>query len=187
MVPSSFYRWLLKTMGWKSEGRMVEDRNCIYLMAPHTSIWDFAIGFFYYRAQGGHLKVMIKKESFFFPVKYILRSMGGFPIDRSNPQATIHSLVHAMEANKDGKFHLTICPEGTRKPVKKWKTGYHTIAQAIGAPVYLTYIDFGKKRVGIVPGAVELTDNARKDTDRIQEIYASMNLKGLHNEGYVTG
>ena len=177
---------MLRKMGWKSEGRMVEDRNCIYLMAPHTSIWDFAIGFMYYRAQGGHLKVMIKKEAFFFPVNLLLKSMGGFPIDRSNPQSTIRSVVRAMETDKEDKFHLTICPEGTRKAVKKWKTGYHTIAKATGAPVYLTYIDFGKKRVGIVPGAVELTDNARNDTDRIQDIYGSMGLTGLHKEDFVT-
>lgn len=173
-------------MGWKSEGQMVNDKNCIYLMAPHTSIWDFAIGFMYYRAQGGRLKVMIKKEAFFFPVNILLRSMGGFPIDRSNPQSTIRSVVREMEANENGTFHLTICPEGTRKAVRKWKTGYHTIAEATGAPVYLTYIDFGKKRVGIVPGVVELTDNARKDTDRIQDIYGTMNLTGLHKGDFVT-
>ena len=178
-------------MGWKCEGEKAEDRNCIYLLAPHTSIWDFAIGFMYYRSKGGHLKVMIKKEAFFFPVNLLLRSMGGFPIDRSNPQATLRGLIDAMEENAakpEGNFHLTICPEGTRKAVKKWKTGYHMIAKATGAPVYLTYIDFGKKRVGIMPGApVELTENARADTDRIQAIYEEWHFQGLHPDGYVTG
>ena len=186
MIPSGVYKFLLKKMGWKSEGEKVADRNCIYLLAPHTSIWDFAIGFMYYRAQGGHLKVMIKKEAFFFPVNLLLRSMGGFPIDRSNPQSTIKSLIRAMEDNKDRYFHLTICPEGTRKAVRKWKTGFHTIAKATGAPVYLTYIDFGRKRVGILPGRIELTDNARADMDRIQAIYAQQHFTGLHPEGYVT-
>lgn len=186
MVPASFYGFLLRKLGWKSEGKMVDDDRCIYLMAPHTSIWDFAIGFFYYRAQGGHLKVMIKKEAFFFPVNCLLRSMGGFPIDRKNPQSTLRSVVHAMDENKEGKFHLCLCPEGTRKAVKKWKTGYHMIAKATGAPVYLTYIDFGKKRVGIMPGPISLTDNAREDTDRIQAIYESMDFAGLHRDGYVT-
>ncbi len=175
-------------MGWKLEGEKPLEHNCIFLLAPHTSIWDFAIGFMYYRAKGGHLKVMIKKEAFFFPVNLLLRSMGGFPIDRSNPQGTIRALIDRMEANKakGEDFHLTICPEGTRKAIRKWKTGYHTIARATGAPVYLTFIDFGQKRVGIMPGKVELTDNAREDTDRIQRIYEENNFRGLHPEGYVT-
>jgi len=186
MIPSSFYRFVLKTLGWESVGTMVQEQRCIYLMAPHTSIWDFAIGYMYYRAQGGHLKVMIKKEAFFFPVNCLLRSMGGFPIDRKNPQSTLRSVVHAMEKAENAKFHLTICPEGTRKAIKKWKTGYHLIAKTTGAPVYLTFIDFGKKRVGILPGPIALTDNAREDTDRIQAIYETHGFTGLHPDGFVT-
>lgn len=186
MTPNPFYRRLLKLMGWKAEGEAAKEKNCIYLMAPHTSIWDFAIGYFYYRSLGGRLKIMAKKEAFFFPLGNLLRAKGGFPIDRKNPQGTILSIVHEMSREDGGPFHLAICPEGTRKPVKKWKTGYHVIAEATGAPVYLTYIDYGKKRVGILPGKVELTDDARGDTDRIQQTYESMNLTGLHKKDYIT-
>lgn len=161
------------------------EQACVILAAPHTSIWDFAIGFFYYRACGGHLHVMIKKESFFFPVKYILKSMGGFPIDRGNGQATVLGLVHAIDGAKarGEKFHLVICPEGTRKPVHKWKTGYHKIATMAHVPVYLAYFDFGTKHVGLGK-KFELTGDPRKDTDAIQAEYEKMNLTGLHPEGF---
>ena len=80
---------------------------------------------------------------------------------------------------------MVMCPEGTRKAVRKWKTGYHTLARAAGMPVYISFVDWGHKRVGIA-SKVELTDNARADTDRIQKIYEDMDLIPLHPEGYAT-
>ena len=175
---------LLKCGGWKSVGGLIPEKHAIVLEAPHTSIWDFWIGFLYYRALGGRLSVMIKKESFFFPVNLLLRAMGGFPIDRSNPAATIHGIVRKMNES-DKPLHLVMCPEGTRKAVHKWKTGYHTIATQANLPVYLSYVDWGHKRVGIW-GKAEITADARKDTDRIQQIYAGLELIAKHPEGYTT-
>lgn len=184
-MSSKFAAFILKTFGWTLVGDVVKEKNCVFLEAPHTSIWDFAIGYLYYRAVGGHLKVMIKKEAFFFPVGPILRSLGGFPIDRSKPQEMIVSIVHEMNDPDAGPFHLAICPEGTRKPVHKWKTGYHTIAKAADAPVYVTYVDWGTKRVGI-HGKFELTDDARADTDRLQQVYEDLHLTGLYPGNYIT-
>lgn len=180
-----FSRFLLKSMGWTTVGGVVPENRCVILEAPHTSIWDFVIGFLYYRSVGGWLRVMIKKEAFVFPLNLLLRAMGGFPIDRSNPQATLLSIVHEMEKQGGKPVHLVICPEGTRKAIRRWKTGYHAIARGAGIPVYISFIDWKAKRVGIW-GKVELTDNAREDTNRIQEIYESLNLTGKHPEGYVT-
>ncbi|MCQ2178095.1 MAG: 1-acyl-sn-glycerol-3-phosphate acyltransferase [Bacteroidales bacterium] len=183
MTPG-FCRFVLEKTGWTLVGEKATEKDCIYLEAPHTSIWDFLIGYLYYRALGGHLRVMIKKEAFFFPANLLLKAMGGFPIDRSNPQKTLLSIVHEMQGS-DKPFHLSICPEGTRKGVRKWKTGYHFIASQTGIPVYVTYVDWGHKRVGI-HGRFELQGSAREDTDRLQQLYESLNLIGKHNGNYLT-
>ena len=177
---------LLKVLGWKyaeGEDTIIPEDKAIFLAAPHTSIWDFAIGYLYYRSIGGKLKVMIKKEAFSFPAGPFLRALGGFPIDRSHPEKVIMSVVHEME--KPGVFHLCMCPEGTRKAVHKWKTGYHAIAMHTGAPVYLGHYDYKTKILGHGP-KIELTGNAREDTDRIQEAYEKMNLTALHPDDYCT-
>ena len=174
---------ITKLLGWTIVGQKPSEDKVIFLAAPHTSIWDFVIGYFYYRAVGGHLRTMIKQEAFFFPLKYLLRAMGAFPIDRSHPQKMLMGVMHEMQ--QPGIFHMVICPEGTRKAVKKWKTGYHTIATNTGAPVYLTFFDYKTKHVGIL-GKYELTGTAREDTDRIQAIYASHHLTGLRPEMYTT-
>ena len=174
----------LRIGGWESVGEIVPEKHAVILEAPHTSIWDFWIGFLYYRSLGGRLTVMIKKEAFFFPVKYLLRAMGGFPIDRSHPTATIQRLVKEMESSEK-PIHLVMCPEGTRKAIRRWKTGYHTIATQASLPVYIAFVDWGHKKVGIW-GKAPLSGNAREDTDNIQKIYASLNLIGKHPEDYVT-
>lgn len=177
---------LMNVLGWRyseGEGDMIPEQKAIFLAAPHTSIWDFVIGYLYYRSIGGKLRVMIKKEAFFFPFGLLLRALGGFPIDRSHPQKVLMGVVHEME--KPGVFHLCICPEGTRKAVHKWKTGYHSIATHTGAPVYLGHYDYKTKLLGHGP-AFPLTGDARADTDEIQKAYGRMGLTALHPEGYTT-
>ena len=176
---------LCKVLGWTRTEPLIPEKKSVVLAAPHTSIWDFAIGYLYYRSLGGHLKVMIKKEAFVFPpVGWFLRSVGGFPIDRKNSGELVRSLIEEMNAC-EGEFHLVICPEGTRKPVRKWKMGYHTIATQTGLPLYLSHWDFKTKTVGRGQ-RFELSSNARGDTDRIQQIYEGMHLTGLHPENYIT-
>ena len=181
-----FSKFILKLFGWETCGTVAPDSKCVILEAPHTSAWDFLIGYFFYRSEGGRLHIMIKKEFFVFPLGPILKALGGFPIDREHPAATVREMIHKL-AEQDGKtFHMVMCPEGTRKAVHKWKTGYHTIARAADMPVYLGFIDWGHKRVGLDPNRVELTDDARADTDRIQKLYEDMDLIPLHPKGYAT-
>lgn len=191
ILPAFVHKAIFRALGWTtSTTAVLPDRAVIFLVAPHTTIWDFGYGFFFYRSLGGHLRVMIKKESFFFPAKYILRAMGGFPVDRSTPQRALKSVIDEMNACKTDPsrdpFHLVICPEGTRKAIAKWKTGYHTIALATGAPVYLVYLDYRTKTVNINPEPVQLTDDPRADTDRIQQMYEEMALTARYPEGYRT-
>lgn len=184
MRPSTA-KFLLEKTGWTIVGNPPAPvKNCIFLEAPHTSLWDFIIGYLYYRSGGGKLRIMVKKEMFFFPLGLILRAMGAFPVDRKNARHTILSIIREMESS-DKPFHLAMCPEGTRKPIRKWKTGYHVIAKEVRIPVFITYVDWGRKRVGI-HSEVELTDDARKDTDRIQQIYKELGVKGKHPENFLT-
>ena len=73
----------------------------------------------------------------------------------------------------------------TKKPIKKWKTGFHTIAKHTGATVYLGYFDWGTKRIGRGE-KFELSDDTKADMEKIQAIYEQMHLVGKHNENYLT-
>ncbi len=179
-----FCGWMLRKMGWTTVGGPVPEKKAIILGVPHTSAKDFIVSYLFYTqfaAQKAY--VMIKKEFFFWPIGPLIKKMGGIPVDRSNATALVKSLIEQME-NKD-TFILAIAPEGTRKATKKWKTGYHLIAKTANVPVYLGYFDWGRKRVS-AGEKVELTDDARADTERIQAIYETMHLQGKHPEGFIT-
>ena len=178
-----FCGWLLRNMGWTSDSGPMPEKKAIVLGVPHTSAWDFVISYLFYTQFGKTAHVMIKKEFFFWPVGAFLRKVGCIPVDRSNASTLVKSLITEME--KEETFHLAIAPEGSRKPVKKWKTGYHLIAREVGCPVYTGYFDWGTKHVGI-GRVVALTDDARADTDRIQALYEELHFVGKHPEGYIT-
>jgi len=46
-------------------------------------------------------------------------------------------------------FRLALSPEGTRKKVAKWKTGFYYIAKAAKVPIVLVAFDYGNKQIKI--------------------------------------
>lgn len=170
-------------MGWETMGGPCTEKKAIILGVPHTSALDFLISYLFYTQFDKRAHVMIKKEFFFWPIGPLLRKTGAIPVDRSSASALVKGIIDEM--GKKDEFILAIAPEGTRKANKKWKTGYHTIAKAVGCPVYLGFFDWGRKKVGRGE-TFPLTDDARGDTEKIQAAYEAMGLKGKHPDNYVT-
>jgi 1-acyl-sn-glycerol-3-phosphate acyltransferase len=182
MVDHKFSRSLINFLGWKGVGGAPSDRKCIVIGVPHTSLWDFFISFYYLRAVGVDPHVMIKKELFRGRLGSWLRERGSIPIDRENPTQTILNVVHAFKTHDD--LCLGMAPEGTRKPVKKWKTGYYTIAKAAQIPVYLGWLDWKTKTIS-VGERYEVCDNAALDMKRIQLYYRKMDLHAKHLSNFI--
>ena len=174
---------LLRALGWKAAGGPPPEPKAIMLGVPHTSMADFVIAYLFYTSFGEVAHTMVKKELFFWPLGGLLRAMGCIPVDRSNAAAMVKSLIEEM--NKADEFHLAIAPEGTRKPVKRWKAGFHLIAKETGVPVYAGYFDWGTKHVGIGE-RFEITDDAKADLVRLQAHYETLHLKGKNPKGYIT-
>lgn len=181
---SKFCAWALRKWGWTVDGEVARDKVAVLLAVPHTSILDFLVCYLYYTSLGATPHALVKKELFFWPLGPALLKMGGIPLDRKNPVATIKGTIDKMK-NSDEVFHLAIAPEGTRKAVSRWKTGYHTIARALDAPVYLGHIDWGTRHIGYTE-SYPLTDDIRKDTEGIQAYYASHSYQGRHPELFKT-
>lgn len=182
--PKNFCGRLLSLLGWTVDRREVAENKAVILGVPHTSISDFFVAYLFYKSLGHTAHIMIKKEFFFWPVGFFLRKLGCIPVDRSNGATVVRSVISECKAAK-GEFHLCIAPEGTRKPVHKWKMGYHSIAKALDCPVYLGFFDW-KRKIVSVGDPFYLSDNARKDTDTIQSLYEAMNLGAKHPENYCT-
>ncbi len=176
-------KFLLKILGWKTVGGVAPENKCIIIGAPHTSAWDFIISWLYYSSLGGTANVLTKKEFFFWPLGYILRSMGGIPIDRSKGANVIRQTI--QQFNEREYMHLAISPEGTRKRTKKWKAGFHIIAKEANIPIYLGSYDWGKKIVTL-GDKLELTDDSKQDIKRMKDYYREKGVMGKFPELFTT-
>lgn len=185
MKPETAKR-ILNWMGWKGMDEAIPARKCIILGAPHTSVWDFVVSWLYYKSVNGNAKVMIKKGFFKWPLKPILLYLGGIPVDRSVGGGAHLVLQMIEEFKKPEPFQLAIAPEGTRKAVTRWKSGFHTIAKAAGVPVYLGYFDWGKKIIGAKEEFI-LTDDVKADMKRLRKWYKDKGVVGKHPEKFTTG
>lgn len=177
-----FSRFVIKALGWKGVGGLPADKKCIVLGVPHTSIWDFVLAFYYYRSIGGDIHVMVKKEFFKGAFGRWLSKRGAVPVDRSNSVAAVRSVIKAFETHDT--LYLGIAPEGTRKPVKKWKMGFYTIAKEAGVPIYLGWYDWKKKTIS-VGDRFEMSGDAHRDLYRIQLYYRKKNLTPRHPGNFV--
>jgi len=179
---AKFCGWLLRKMGWESVGGPMKEPKAIVLGVPHTTVRDFLVCYLFYTQFGKVAHIMIKKEFFFWPVGPILRACGAVPVERSSAASMVKSLINHMEEVPE--FHLAIAPEGTRKPTKNWKSGYHLIARETGATVYLGYYDWGRKRIS-VGEPFELTDDPKADMKRIYDHYRPLGLQGYHKDKFI--
>ncbi len=174
---------LLKWLGWKVVAGVMPDKKAIIIGVPHTSAWDFVISWIYYTSVGGKASTVIKKEFFFWPMNHILRWMNAIPVDRSRGASLVKQVID--EFNRRETLHLAITPEGTRSLTKRWKAGFHAIAKATGAKVYLGFFDWGKKEIGWYT-TLELTDDPQADIKRMKTYYHKLGIVGKHPERFTT-
>ena len=138
---------ILRTIGWKLIVSVPEPSKSVICVAPHTSNLDFFIGHLMNGALGRKSYFLMKRSWFFFPLNFVLRAMGGIPVDRSKKNSVTDQM--AQEFEQRDFFHLAITPEGTRSLVEKWKLGFYYIAVKANVPIQLGYIDYDKKEMGI--------------------------------------
>lgn len=173
-------RLLFRLSGWRQEGQLPDHYRHVVVSAPHTSMFDFIIGRLFYAANDIPSKFFIKKELFFFPLGFILRKLGGIPVDRGKNNSLIPEAVKQFETHEC--FLLTITPEGTRKPTARWNKGFYYIARKAHVPILLSYFDYKYKTVGI--GDIFMpSDEPDADMRRVQLFYKDIHAK--HPEKFV--
>ncbi|MCL2414598.1 MAG: 1-acyl-sn-glycerol-3-phosphate acyltransferase [Bacteroidales bacterium] len=160
-------KWILNLFGWKVVGLVPPEKKFVCIVAPHTSFWDFIWGRLGYWSIGISANFLIKKEFFVWPIKRILRNMGGIPINRKQARNTVEHCVKLFDIKE--KLALTITPEGTRKYTVKWKKGFYYIAKQAQVPLYIGFIDYQKKETGIFK-KFEITGDFDKDFAEIQNL-----------------
>jgi len=171
-------KFLLWLMGWKLVGDFPDLKKYILIVAPHTSYWDFIYGQLGIFSRGRKSKILIKKEFFIFPFKWILLKTGGVPLDRNKNLSLINQIDRLIKDSDE--FILTITPEGTRNKTKNWKNGFYFISQKAEIPIVIGIIDYKRKEMKI-EGPFEKTDNVEEDMKKIKSYYKDVTAKYPEN------
>lgn len=135
-------------MGWKIEGSFDPDvKKAVVIVVPHTHWHDFPVGVYARRILKTQINFVAKKELFKWPMGVYFRWMGGTPLDRTSGQNKVEAIAQIFKDKPE--FRLALAPEGTRKKVDTWKTGYYYIAKAANVPIIAVAFDYSKKTVVI--------------------------------------
>lgn len=159
---------LLKAFGWSVHISAPRRDKCIICVAPHTSNFDFLAGLAAYRSLGRKANFLMKEFWFFFPLKYLLRSLGGIPVPRKKGSDLTSAIVERFKTQT--YLNLAVTPEGTRSYRHRWRTGFLYIAYGAGVPLQLGIIDYKRKQV-IIADEYVATGDVTTDMNFIRSYY----------------
>jgi len=162
----------LKIWGWKISGNtsFSQDslKKAVIIAAPHTHWHDFFVGVLLRKTVGVKTNFVGKKELFKWPFGYYFRSIGGVPLNRQANENKVEAI--AKEFNKHDEFRITFAPEGTRKKVDKWRTGFYYIAKEAKVPIIMFTLDF-KNKHNLISEPFYPTDDKEADFKYMKSFY----------------
>jgi 1-acyl-sn-glycerol-3-phosphate acyltransferase len=142
--------------------------------AYHTSNWDFIIGLC--------AAFVLKIRAFWIregrplhkPFDRFFRWIGGIPINRKRSQNMVDRIVQIFREQES--LVIAMSPEGTRKKVEYWKTGFYHIARGANIPIVLAFIDYCRKACGIGPVIIP-TGDLEADMAKIRDYFSGVTGK----------
>jgi 1-acyl-sn-glycerol-3-phosphate acyltransferase len=161
------YFWLA---GWQVIGYVPDLPRLVVVGGPHTSNMD---GFHLILASW-HLRVrlewMVKIELTRGPLGWLVLALGGMPIDRSGGSNTVDQVAAQIRGRE--RVVLVIAPEGTRKKLDHWKTGFYWIAHKAEVPLLLAVMDYSRKAIDVSSPLVYPSGDIESDMETIWSVYA---------------
>lgn len=149
---SGLARWLLRRMGWTVHFEGLPALQGVLAVYPHTSNWDFVNLIVVKWAVGIPVRFWGKDSLFRIPLfGRWLRYLGGIPVERISSRGVVGETVAQMQAAqaRGEYFWLALAPEGTRKRIPGWRSGfYRTVVQA-GVPLGLVKVNYAQREVTV--------------------------------------
>ena len=165
---------VLRSLGWRRSGQLPKIPKFVVIAAPHTSNWDFPIGLAIVFAFKMKMNWLGKDSLFRWPFGSFFKWLGGIPISRSKSGDIVAQMIKTFREN--AKMIMVVAPEGTRKKVKYWKTGFYRIAQGADVPIVMGFIDYVRKLGGFGPALMPCGD-IESDIEKIRAFYDNVTGK----------
>lgn len=160
---------LFKVLGWRLENDFPKQlKKYVVIAAPHTSWIDFPIAILCRIASGTMINFIGKSSLFSSPFGFVFRALGGIPVKRGQSNKFVDAIIAVFNARD--QFILALSPEGTRKKVQKWKTGFYFIAKGANVPIVMATLDFGEKKIKISE-PYYITSDMKNDFDTFHAFF----------------
>lgn len=171
---------ILFLFGWKvSFPTQFRFPKMLMLAAPHTSEWDIFFTCAAYWKEGVYPRFLIHKKYTKGLLGLLLRPLGAIAVDPKKNENLVDFTIRLF--NESSTLLLVITPEGSKKRVDKWKTGFFHIATKADVPISLGTLDYEDKIAGI-GGFLNMSGNFEKDMAYIENFYKD--CKPKHPERY---
>lgn len=170
---SPLARWVLARLGWQVKFEGLPALQGMVVVYPHTSNWDFVVLILAKWAVGIPVHFWGKDSLFRIPLFGAwLRWLGGVPVDRSASKGMVAQVVNqfAKHRAQGSYFWLGVSPEGTRKKLSGWRSGFYQAVVQANVPLGLARLDYARCEV-VVLDFVTLSGDPVADMARIAVIY----------------
>jgi len=178
----AFAQFILKLTGWTLKVKTAEEKKFVLIGAPHTSNWDLPLALLVFWTVDLKIYWVAKIQIFKGPLRRLFSALGGIPVDRSRSQGFIEQISERFE--KADNMVLTISPEGTRKKIEHWKSGFYYIAVSANVPIYFGYIDYAKRTLGFEEG-FHPSGDIESDMKVINDYYKNIQGKYPNKQGEI--
>lgn len=179
----TLWYWLFRCLGWNADYREPGIKKYIIIVWPHTSNFDFPLGFIFSRAYPLPKPHFLAKDSAFKGIwGPIGRKVGGIAVDRSKSSNFVDQV--AAEFARHEQFVLAVTPEGTRSKTPYWKSGFYYMALAANVPVVMATIDYAKRVISYGTSFMP-SGNVEADLEIIRRYYAGAEGRHLERMGEI--
>lgn len=173
-------RFVFWVMGWKVVGHVPAAPKMLVTAGPHTANLDGFLMIMTSWIVRVKLSWITKVELTESTVGPIVKAAGGVGIDRKSGFNTVQQMVQKFE--ETDQLALAIAPEGTRRKLNHWKSGFYWMAVGANVPIYMGRLDYGRKVVDLSHPLVYPSGDIEKDIEIIFDAYR--NLTPKHPEKY---
>lgn len=160
--------------GWRFEGAIPDADKFLVIAAPHTTNWDLPIMLGIATHFRRRLFWVGKARLFKPPFGWFMALLGGVPVKRSGGDNAVDAMIAQFDARE--KFVLGVLPEGTRRRVDQWKTGFYHMAVGAHVPIVFGFVDYGRKVAG-VGGVLTPSGDYEADLKTIKAFYRGVTPK----------
>ncbi len=147
-ICAATYRFV-RFKGWTFSGERPVEPKVMILGAPHTANFDYFLTLALIHHFDLPLRYLIKHTVFVGPLGWLLRSLGGIPVDRRKPGRLVERIIETIK--EQDEIAVGVLPEGTRKRTDYWKSGFYHIASGAEIPIYPARVDGPGKHLHLGP------------------------------------